>query len=109
MAGGTSLTQLPVIWNLNPVTALLTVAGVLLPVACALAVLWPRRHLLTAGVLWGVPLGLLALALFWLPSPGVAFALAWMLLGFGLNRSRLTIFGCLSLLVYLLEIGRAHV
>ncbi|MBO9354372.1 DUF4401 domain-containing protein [Bordetella petrii] len=102
MAGGTSLTQLPAIWNLNPVTAILTVAGVLLPVACALAVLWPRRRMLTAGVLWGVPLGLLALALFWLPSPGIAFALAWMLLGFGLNRSRLTLFGGLSLLLYLL-------
>jgi len=101
MAGGVSLTQLPVIWQLNPVTALLTVAAVLLPVACALAVLWPRRRLLTAGVLWGVPLGLLALALCWLPSPGIAFALAWMLLGFGLNRSRLTIFGGLSLLAYL--------
>jgi len=101
LAGGTSLAQLPMIWSLQPATAVLTAAGVLLPVACALAVLWPRRHLLTAGVLWGVPLGLLALALFWLPSPGIAFALAWMLLGFGLNRSRLTIFGGLSLLLYL--------
>ncbi|HYG43584.1 MAG TPA: DUF4401 domain-containing protein, partial [Bordetella sp.] len=101
LAGGTSLMQLSVIWKLNPVTAALTVAGALLPVACALAVLWPRRHMLTAGLFWGVPLGLLALALFWLPSPGIAFALAWMLLGFGLNRSRLTVFGGLSLLAYL--------
>lgn len=102
LAGGTSITRLPVIWQLNPVTALLTVAGALLPVACAMAVLWPRRRLLTPGVLWGVPLGLAALALFWLPSPGIAFALAWMILGFGLNRSRLTIFGGFSLLAYLL-------
>ncbi|MCD0506108.1 GDYXXLXY domain-containing protein, partial [Bordetella petrii] len=101
LAGGTSVAQLPAIWQLHPVTALLTVAGAVLPVACALAVLWPRRRVLTAGVMWGVPLGLLALSLFWLPSPGIAFALAWMLLGFGLNRSRLAMFGGLSLLAYL--------
>lgn len=102
LAGGTTLAQLPVIWEANRVAAMLTVAGVLLPVGSALAVLWPRRHALTAGVMWGVPLALLVLALFWLPSPGIAFALAWMLLGFGLNRRHLAVFGGLSLLVYLL-------
>ncbi|CAM3793902.1 GDYXXLXY domain-containing protein [Bordetella tumulicola] len=99
--GGTSLMQLPTLWRMHAIATLLIAAGALLPVACALAVLWPRRQLLTSGVLWGVPLGLLALALFWLPSPGVAFALAWLLLGFGLRDIRLTVVGCVSLLVYL--------
>lgn len=73
----------------------------MLPAAAALSVLWPRRRVLTAGLLWGVPLALLILALFWLPSPGVGFALAWLLLGFGLGLRSLTVFGVGSLLVYL--------
>ncbi|AYD62502.1 DUF4401 domain-containing protein [Achromobacter sp. B7] len=101
LAGGISALHLPAMWKLNPQGALLVVAGALLPAAAALAVLWPRRHVLTGGVTWGVPIALLALALFWLPSPGVGFALAWLLLGFGLNQLRLVIFGVLSLLAYL--------
>ncbi|CAB3824587.1 hypothetical protein LMG26858_00370 [Achromobacter anxifer] len=101
LAGGISVQQLPAMWQLNPHTTVLVAAGALLPVAAALAVLWPRRHVLTAGVTWGVPIGLLILALFWLPSPGVGFALAWLLLGFGLNQFRLVVFGVLSLLIYL--------
>lgn len=101
LAGGISALHLPAMWQLNPQGALLLVAGALLPAAAAMAVLWPRRHVLTAGVTWGVPIALLVLALFWLPSPGVGFALAWLLLGFGLNQLRLVIFGVLSLLAYL--------
>ncbi|WP_241049653.1 GDYXXLXY domain-containing protein [Achromobacter xylosoxidans] len=101
LASGLSIMQLPAMWQLNPQTALLVCAGALLPAAAALAVLWPRRHVLTAGVTWGVPIALLLLALFWLPSPGVGFALAWLLLGFGLNQLGVTIFGVLSLLAYL--------
>jgi uncharacterized membrane-anchored protein len=101
LAGGVSALHLPAMWQLNPQGAVLAVAGALLPAAAALAVLWPRRHVLTAGVTWGVPIALLVLALFWLPSPGVGFALAWLLLGFGLNQLRLVIFGVLSLLAYL--------
>lgn len=101
MAGGIAAQQLPAMWQLNPQSTLFIVAGALLPAATAMAVLWPRRHVLTAGVVWGVPIALLLLALFWLPSPGVGFALAWLLLGFGMNQSRLAIFGVLSLLGYL--------
>ncbi|WMD19163.1 GDYXXLXY domain-containing protein [Achromobacter seleniivolatilans] len=101
LAGGVPAQHLPAMWQLNPGGALLVVAGALLPVAAAMAVLWPRRHVLTAGVTWGVPIGLLILALFWLPSPGVGFALAWLLLGFGLNQQRVAIFGVISLLAYL--------
>jgi len=101
LAGGVSALHLPAMWQLNPQGAVLAVAGALLPAAAALAVLWPRRHVLTSGVTWGVPIALLVLALFWLPSPGVGFALAWLLLGFGLNQLRLVIFGVLSLLAYL--------
>ncbi|WP_154587524.1 DUF4401 domain-containing protein, partial [Bordetella pertussis] len=102
LAGGVTAMQLRALWALHPSTAVLTVAGVLLPVAVALSVLWPRRRQLTAGMLWGVPLALLVLALFWLPSPGVAFALAWLLLGFGLHKPRLTMLGVISLLAYLM-------
>ncbi|MBB1628594.1 GDYXXLXY domain-containing protein [Achromobacter sp. UMC71] len=101
LASGLAIQQLPVMWQLNPQTAVLVCAGALLPAAAALAVLWPRRHVLTAGVTWGVPIALLLLALFWLPSPGVAFALAWLLLGFGMNQPRVALFGVLSLLAYL--------
>ena len=101
LATGISVMELGAIWQLAPRTAILIVAGALLPMAAALAVLWPRRRLLTGGVTWGVPIGLLLLALFWLPSPGVGFALAWLLLGFGLNQSRVMIFGAASLLAYL--------
>ena len=101
LAGGVSALHLPAMWQLNPQGAVLAVAGALLPAAAALAVLWPRRQVLTSGVTWGVPIALLVLALFWLPSPGVGFALAWLLLGFGLNQLRLVIFGVLSLLAYL--------
>ena len=101
LASGLSIMQLSAMWHLNPQTALLVCAGALLPAAAALAVLWPRRRVLTAGVTWGVPIGLLLLALFWLPSPGVGFALAWLLLGFGMNQPRVALFGVFSLLAYL--------
>lgn len=101
LASGLSVLQLPAMWQLHPQTALLVCAGAVLPAAAAMAVLWPRRHVLTPGVIWGVPIALLLLALFWLPSPGVGFALAWLLLGFGLNQLGVTIFGVLSLLAYL--------
>ncbi len=101
LASGLAIQQLPIVWQVNPQTAVLVCAGALLPAAAALAVLWPRRRVLTAGVTWGVPIALLLLALFWLPSPGVAFALAWLLLGFGINQPRVALFGVLSLLAYL--------
>ncbi|KAI1693200.1 GDYXXLXY protein [Ditylenchus destructor] len=101
LASGLSVLQLPAMWQVNAPTAVLVCAGALLPAAAALAVLWPRRRVLTAGVTVGVPIALLLLALFWLPSPGVGFALAWLLLGFGLNQPRVALFGVLSLLAYL--------
>ncbi|WZB62757.1 DUF4401 domain-containing protein [Achromobacter xylosoxidans] len=100
LAGGISAQQLPAMWAVNPRSTCWWS-----PAPCchaaALSVLWPRRRVLTAGLLWGVPLALLILALFWLPSPGVGFALAWLLLGFGLGLRSLTVFGVGSLLVYL--------
>lgn len=101
LASGLSVLQLPAMWQLHAQTAVLVCAGALLPAAAAMAVLWPRRQVLTGGVTWGVPIALLLLALFWLPSPGVGFALAWLLLGFGLNQLGVTLFGVLSLLAYL--------
>jgi uncharacterized membrane-anchored protein/uncharacterized membrane protein len=102
LAGGASVSQMAALWRADAVTALIIVAGVLLPAACALTMLWPRRQELTKGLVWGTPLGLLVLALFWLPSPGVAFALAWLLIGFGLRDLRLMTLGVVSLLVYVM-------
>src|SRR5690606_1781083 len=100
--GGVSLKQLPELWQVGALATVIIAVGVLLPVVCAWAVLWPRRPMLTSGGVWGVPVGLRGPAVFRLPSPGVAFALAWMLLGFGLRGPRLTMVGGVSLLVYLL-------
>lgn len=102
MAGGVGVDQLPALWKLHRLTALLNLAGALLPAAVAFWLLWPRRQVLTRSLVVITPLALLVLALFWLPSPGIAFALAWLLLGFGLNKPRLTGFGVLSLLAYLM-------
>jgi uncharacterized membrane-anchored protein/uncharacterized membrane protein len=102
LAGGLSLGQISGVWKTAPLLALTNVAGVLLPAICAMVLLWPRRQILTSGLVWGVPLGLVVLAVFWLPSPGIAFALTWMLLGFGLRDSRLMVVGAISLLAYLI-------
>ncbi|AHV94186.1 hypothetical protein D554_0963 [Bordetella holmesii 30539] len=93
---------MPALWKLHRLTALLNIAGALLPAIVALWLLWPRRHVLTLSLVLITPVALLLLALFWLPSPGIAFALTWILLGFGLNKPRLTGFGVLSLLAYLM-------
>jgi len=102
LAGGLSIGQIVDLGQASSGLAAVMLAGVLLPAVCALALLWPRRHVLTSSVVWGVPFGLLVLAGFWLPSPGVAFALTWMLLGFGLRDLRLMVVGAISLLVYLI-------
>ncbi|MVW71314.1 GDYXXLXY domain-containing protein [Bordetella sp. 15P40C-2] len=102
MVGGATITHLAALWQGEALFAVIVVAGVLLPAVCALVVLWPRRAVLTSGVVWGTPLGLLLLALFWLPSPGVAFALAWLLLGYGLRDARLTTLGVVGLLGYVM-------
>src|SRR5690606_17475312 len=52
LAGGVSLMQLPALWRADAFVALIIALGVLLPVACAWAVVWPRRRVLTLGVVW---------------------------------------------------------
>jgi len=74
---------------------------VLLPVAAAIAVLRPRHQVLGRGLRYGVPLGLALLAGFWLSWPGVAYALTWLLLGFGLRRARLYYLGQAAVLLCL--------
>lgn len=101
-ATGVSADQLPALWELHRGTALLSLAGAILPAVAAAWLLWPRRHLLTRSLVFITPFALLVLSLFWLPSPGIALALTWLLLGFGLNKPRLTGFGMLSLLAYLM-------
>jgi len=103
LAGGVALSQVPALWPIHPVVVLFAIAGAFLPAVAALVVLQPLRAQLNTSLVWGVPLGLLALALFWLPSIGVAFALTWLLLGFALRQKVLAGFGILSLLAYLLS------
>ncbi|WP_459616397.1 GDYXXLXY domain-containing protein [Bordetella sp. 2513F-2] len=101
LASGVPLPQWPALWALHPPAAASNAAAALLPAVAALAVLRRQPAMPAAALQVGVPLALLALALLWLPSPGIAFALTWMLLGFGLGLSRLRAFGVLSLLAYL--------
>ncbi|MEJ2895074.1 GDYXXLXY domain-containing protein [Bordetella avium] len=102
VASGVGVDQLPALWRLHRLTALLNIAGAVLPAVVAFWLLWPRRQTLTRAMVLLTPLALLVLGLFWMPSPGIAFALTWLLLGFGLNKPRLTGFGVLSLLAYLM-------
>lgn len=102
LSGGVAATNVFALWSARPSTAAFSLAGALLPAVTAALVLGARHAVLTPALVWAVPLALLVLTLFWLPSPGIAFALAWMLLGAGLHKPRLTIFGVLALLSYLL-------
>ena len=101
VSAGVPVTQFVNLWALHAPTALILAAGALLPALASMGAMWPLRSLLTARMRWGVPLGLLALGILWLPSPGILFALSWTLLGFGLRRRGLLALGSVSLIGYL--------
>jgi uncharacterized membrane-anchored protein/uncharacterized membrane protein len=101
LAAGVPVSQLPALWHLHPPAAVFLVLAALLPVIAGWAMIRIRAALLPRAIRIGVPLGLLALAACWLPSPGIGFALTWVLLGFGLERPRLRRWGQAALLVYL--------
>jgi uncharacterized membrane-anchored protein/uncharacterized membrane protein len=98
--GGVSVFALPALWHLAALATVLLMVCVCLPAIAALCLLYPRRASLTPALVWGVPLALVCLGLFWLPAPGIALALAWMLLGFGLGQPVLLGMGTLALLLY---------
>lgn len=100
-ATGVPVWELPSLWALHPPGAVFLVLAALLPVAVAWAVIRRRRAVLPGTVRIGVPLGLLILGVCWLPAPGIAFGLSWILLGFGLGRPRLMRWGQAVLLIYL--------
>ncbi|VFR27294.1 putative membrane protein [plant metagenome] len=110
LAGGVPLTGWPALWSLYTPAALALAATVLLPVFC---MAWASAPGLPghapgasrAGPGWrlGACVGVLGLSLLWMPSPGVAFALAWLLLGQALRRPLLTGLGVLGGLGYLLR------
>ncbi|OZI66243.1 GDYXXLXY domain-containing protein [Bordetella genomosp. 11] len=102
-ATGVPVWELPALWGVHPPGVLYLLLAALLPVAVAWALIRRRRAVLPASVRVGVPLGLLILAVCWLPAPGIAFALAWILLGFGLGRPRLLRWGQAVLLIYLIQ------
>jgi len=100
-SAGVTITQLGNLWALHAPTALILGTGALLPALASLGAMWPVRDALGLRMRWSVPLGLLALGLLWLPSPGVLFALCWTLLGFGLRRRGLLALGSIALIGYL--------
>jgi uncharacterized membrane-anchored protein/uncharacterized membrane protein len=100
-AAGVPVWQLLSLWQLHPPAAVFLVLAALLPAAVAWTVIRARGAALPGTIRVGVPLGLLLLAVCWLPSPGIAFALTWLLLGFGLGRPRLRRWGQAALLIYL--------
>ncbi|OZI21183.1 hypothetical protein CAL26_27520 [Bordetella genomosp. 9] len=100
-AAGAPVWELPALWALHPPAAVFLVLAALLPVAVAWALIRRRRAVLPRSLRIGVPVGLLILGVCWLPAPGIAFALAWILLGFGLGRTRLLRWGQIVLLAYL--------
>ena len=89
------------LWRQHPPAALALICCALLPAAAAFAVLWLRRDRVSAAFAWVVVLGLLLLSVCWLPAPGVALALVWVLLGVGLRRPGLRRAGQVALLGYL--------
>lgn len=101
VSAGVPVTQLGHLWALHPPTVLLLLAGALLPALAAIAVMRPLRHALPAQMRWRVAIGLLALGILWLPSPGILFALTWTLLGFGLARRGLLALGSVASIAYL--------
>jgi uncharacterized membrane-anchored protein len=101
MAAGVAVWDLPALWQLHPPGLVFLLLAALLPVAVAGTLVHRRRAVLPLTVRLGMPLGLLILAVCWLPSPGIAFALSWILLGFGLGRPRLRRWGQAMLLAYL--------
>lgn len=100
-SAGVTITQLGNLWALHAPTALILAAGALLPALASTGAMWPVREKLGLTMRWAVPLGLLALGLLWLPSPGILFALCWTLLGFGLRRRGLLALGSVALIGYL--------
>ena len=101
VSAGVPVTQLGNLWALHAPTALVLAFGAVLPSVASIAVMWPLRAVLPVRMRLGVPAGLLALGVLWLPSPGIVFALTWTLLGFGLRRRGLLALGSLSLIAYL--------
>ncbi|VFR45683.1 putative membrane protein [plant metagenome] len=109
-AGGVPLTGWLALWSLYTPAALAMAATVLLPVFCMAWASTPGQlrqasDAAPPGHGWrlGACAGVLALALLWMPSPGVAFALSWLLLGQALRRPLLTGLGVLGGLAYLLR------
>jgi uncharacterized membrane-anchored protein/uncharacterized membrane protein len=102
LASGVPVWALDALWHVHHPAAVATVFASLLPMAACIAVQWPMRARLGAGLRWGLPICLLILGVFWMPSPGIAFALTWMLIGFALRKPRVHAFGIVALLVYLL-------
>jgi uncharacterized membrane-anchored protein len=100
-ATGVPVWELPALWALHPPSAVFLILASLLPVAVAGALIRRRHAALPRSLRIGVPLALLILAVCWLPAPGIAFGLTWILLGFGLGRPRLRRWGQAVLLIYL--------
>lgn len=100
-AAGVAVWELPALWGLHPPAAGFLVLAALLPLAVSIVLLRRQAHALPARMRIAVPAGLLLLGACWMPGPGIAFAMTWVLLGFGLGRRRLRRWGQAASIVYL--------
>jgi uncharacterized membrane-anchored protein len=100
LATGVPVWRLPALWQRHPSSTVFLILAALLPVVVGWILV--RRAVLSRAIRIGVPLGLLMLTVCWLPSPGIAFGLSWILLGFGLRRPLLERWGQAALLICLI-------
>ncbi|NYT61531.1 GDYXXLXY domain-containing protein [Alcaligenaceae bacterium] len=78
----------------------LWLACAVLPVLLLGALLWSQRAL-SKMVRLGATLALAVACVGWMGAPGIALALAWLILGYALGRRTLLVFGVVALLAYL--------
>lgn len=84
----------------HPVLTVLWLACAVLPVLLLTVFLW-RQQAMSNALRFGAPMVLAVASLGWIGAPGIAMALAWIILGYGLAQRSLLGFGVLALLAYL--------
>lgn len=84
----------------HPVLTVIWLAYTVLPVLLLAVFLWKQADT-TNALRFGAPMALAVASLGWMGAPGIAMALVWIILGYGLAQRSLLVFGVLALLAYL--------
>lgn len=84
----------------HPALTVIWLACAVLPVLLLAVFLWQQADT-TNALRFGAPLVLAVASLGWMGAPGIAMALVWIILGYGLAQRSLLAFGVLALLAYL--------